>query len=130
MRGKEALGYLFKLSSFKDVFVDGGEKAPPNYFSLSLSLSPNPATHPIPLFVFSVGYISVLPHSLPVLVFLGLCDCVDEEDKMAPRKEKVDKTSTGGGNAEALIVNYLSEFCFCEDWVCGESWGIELVAGV
>lgn len=33
--------------------------------------------------------------------------------KMAPRKEKVDKTSTGGGNAEALIVNYLSEFSLC-----------------
>lgn len=29
---------------------------------------------------------------------------------MAPRKEKADKTSGGGGNAEALIVNYLSMY--------------------
>lgn len=30
---------------------------------------------------------------------------------MAPRKEKADKTSNnGGGNAEGLIVEYLSKF--------------------
>lgn len=30
---------------------------------------------------------------------------------MAPRKEKADKTSNnGGGNAEGLIVDYLSKF--------------------
>lgn len=39
---------------------------------------------------------------------------------MAPRKEKVDKTSSGGGgNAEALIVNYLSMYDRMS-WLCGK----------